>query len=459
MPPKASRGTRPPRGGRPRGGTQRFVRRETPDFLNDAEWQGRLNEMQEQVDDLSREGAAALLRLGWNKVQEQLSNEAATVEPQEVPPAMEAPRTPSPGPFAQSPPQIPSPPPGPVPAPRRSARRPRGAEPVSAPKTPVLPVPSSPATPPPPTRLSSPISPPRPAALPAAPEDGGLWQIELATNEPFDLENSLAQVHPAVLKSARERRHFPLYFCTVAGRRSVQAGQRAAILQETPQFELRGGALGLVSSSSNFKNVPADDDLPWADVCNAKSTFLRIIFEANWGDAIVDMFDKLFVAISEHDDCLSLSGQRGLVKYFAQSRRSFHIAVDQRKRAPDISKIDERALANIVNRVIREDLEADIHQRAIISNSVSVLTVIPLSPSLCHQASLVLASLRSAVKASLVLASLHSAFKAVGPLPPFARCHMRRWFLASLRSAVKASLDLASLRSAFWHCCTSPLIT
>lgn len=391
------------------GGTRPYVRPATPDFATLSIWSTRITELVDQRPGMTTEEATALIKWGWEQSQEILAAENAVIIAQEAAEentrireaaaaaraekaaataaaaaaeaAATAVRTPSPG-STEQPPQTPPPPP------RRTTRKTRAnAVPVVAPRHASPSIPSSPLLEPVRPRLTPEPAPPRshsppphPHASPLptnapnpAPLEASQWKMELATDEEFKLEDSLANILPSVLKAARERRHFPLYYCTIAGRRAVQAKQRISIQSETPQFELRGGSLDLVAGSNSFKTAPEDDNLPWTDVCNAKSTFLRIIFDANWGEEIVDMFDKLFVAISEHEDCLRPSGQRGLVKYFAQARRSFHIAVDQRRRVPDISRIDERALSNIVNRVIRDEFEGDMHQRSVAAPQVSLI--------------------------------------------------------------------------------------
>lgn len=191
------------------------------------------------------------------------------------------------------------------------------------------------------------------------------------TLEESSLCTSLAHVHPSVLKAARERRLFPLFLVTVWGLMSTRLLSKGALAQDTPSFELRDGLLGMVSSPTTFKNAPEDADLSFEDFVSAQSTFLRILFEAGWGNHIVAMFDKLFGALKEHDMRLRSTGQCALVIYFATERCHFHDALLNRSKAPNISIVDEDKLWRIANDVITDAQEAALGQRYRTGNTVS----------------------------------------------------------------------------------------
>lgn len=196
-------------------------------------------------------------------------------------------------------------------------------------------------------------------------------RIELMTEEESSLRTSLAHVHPSVLKAARERRLFPLYLVSLRGLMSTRLLSKGALAQEAPSFELRDGLLGMVSGPGTFKNAPEDADLSFEDFVSAQSTFLRVLFEAGWGDHIVAMFDKLFGSLKEHEMRLRSTGQRALVIYFATQRRHFHDALLNRTKAPDISLVDEDKLRRIANDVITDAQEAALSHRYRTGNTVS----------------------------------------------------------------------------------------
>lgn len=334
--------------GRGRGGMGPQAAREAPDFLNDEAWAGRLEAVLTQHPGQTREAAAAFLKDSWGLfvAETGIDQVADEEEPQEQEPPEEQP----------------------APPPRRTLRNRRPVSPASPHHSPVR---DEPLRSPSPTLPPSPMLGARPPLLFRAPDETTFGRLEIDEDEPFNLENSLSHVHPGVLRAARERKIFPMFHCTVRGLMAMKLQRSKALVQDTPHFQLRGGSLDLVQSSSAFKNAPEDDDLSYEELLSAQSTFLRVIFEAGWGDHIVALFDKLFGIVKEHRHCLRLSGQRALVKYFAQSRRTFHTAVLNKTKIPNIGKVDEVALSHIANDVVTDNYESDLVQRSSASHSVS----------------------------------------------------------------------------------------
>ncbi|TEB30837.1 hypothetical protein FA13DRAFT_498651 [Coprinellus micaceus] len=92
-----------------------------------------------------------------------------------------------------------------------------------------------------------------------------------------------------------------------------------------------------------------DEDLSWEDFLGALILLIKAMKEAEWPRDRVEMFSRLAGLIQSHPYATSLDttgcDKRALIIYVARQRRAWHVMAQREQSLPDLSVIDETALA------------------------------------------------------------------------------------------------------------------
>jgi len=116
-------------------------------------------------------------------------------------------------------------------------------------------------------------------------------------------------------------------------------------------------ALQPIGAYSASKKVIPDAKLTWTQMTRAKTSLLDWMEETGWDTAYTGPLAAFFLQIENHPRLQEQGGEAVLIAYQAHTRHAWHRALKDpsSKEAFDISAINEETIAQIDNRLTREE--------------------------------------------------------------------------------------------------------
>ncbi|KAI0633721.1 hypothetical protein C8Q77DRAFT_1116560 [Trametes polyzona] len=238
----------------------------------------------------------------------------------------------------------------------------------------------------------------------------------------------LRPILPYARTRLRDLKHVGLFYFTEEGLR-LAVGDSWPSGEDSVTLSQNDAAITLSTAPKIPKNAKQDENLSWDQVSKAKAIFLLHAKAEGWPDEHLQVLALFFLALDNHPVRSEALGNDVAVRYQAQYRRQWHIAMDQGKPF-DLSIIDEQALKSIRAELLQEQSIKAQEQIARAMQAVrrySVTKVQPLTfPRTPHAQPLCVAFFytpRPAFSCCLVrvprLASSRSASRSLRPLPMF----------------------------------------
>ncbi|KAJ3835482.1 hypothetical protein F5878DRAFT_644304 [Lentinula raphanica] len=170
-------------------------------------------------------------------------------------------------------------------------------------------------------------------------------------------------LHPYAEKAMMARKYVPLwYFLPDA---MLEAGERLREVPDNNQYQISnnlsgppGSTLVLVGTDSTRPSPAAlpDARLTWAQVTEAKTSFMRALDLGDWPDKYITMFAQFFANMEVHRELSRQDGKRVMALYQAEMRADWHRANDRRE-GYDLSVINLELLNEC-----REDIRSADHK-------------------------------------------------------------------------------------------------
>ncbi|TEB18423.1 hypothetical protein FA13DRAFT_1483343 [Coprinellus micaceus] len=109
-----------------------------------------------------------------------------------------------------------------------------------------------------------------------------------------------------------------------------------------------------------------DEDLSWEDFLSALILLIKAMKEAEWPQDRIEMFSRLAGNIQSHPYATSLDttgcDKRALIIYVARQRRAWHTMALREQSLPDLSILDETALARAWEEAFRMFRQTNFRQ-------------------------------------------------------------------------------------------------
>ncbi|KAI0631348.1 hypothetical protein C8Q77DRAFT_1062685, partial [Trametes polyzona] len=162
----------------------------------------------------------------------------------------------------------------------------------------------------------------------------------------------LRPILPYARTRLRDLKHVGLFYFTEEGLR-MAVGDSWTSGEDLVTLSQNDAAITLSTAPKVPKNAKQDENLSWDQVSKAKAIFLLHAKAEGWPDEHLQIMALFFLALDNHPVRSEPLGNEVAVRYQAQYRRQWHIAMDQGKPF-DLSIIDEQALKSIRAELLQE---------------------------------------------------------------------------------------------------------
>ncbi|KAI0634504.1 hypothetical protein C8Q77DRAFT_1073071 [Trametes polyzona] len=162
----------------------------------------------------------------------------------------------------------------------------------------------------------------------------------------------LRPILPYARSRLKDLKHVGLFYFTEEGLR-LAVGDPWPSGEDSVTLSQNDAAITLSTAPKIPKNAKQDENLSWDQVSKAKAIFLLHAKAEGWPEEHLQILALFFLALDNHPVRSEPLGNEVAVRYQAQYRRQWHIAMDQGKPF-DLSIIDEQALKSIRAELLQE---------------------------------------------------------------------------------------------------------
>ncbi|KAI0628845.1 hypothetical protein C8Q77DRAFT_1203212 [Trametes polyzona] len=162
----------------------------------------------------------------------------------------------------------------------------------------------------------------------------------------------LRPVLPYARSRLRDLKHVDLFYFTEEGLK-LAVGDSGPYGDESITLSQSDAAITLSTAPKAPRHAKQDEHLSWDQVSKAKALFLRHAEAEGWPDEHLEVLALFFLALDNHPIRSEPFGNEVVVRYQAQYRRQWHVAMDRNKPF-DLSIINEQALRDIRTELVQE---------------------------------------------------------------------------------------------------------
>ncbi|KAI0634904.1 hypothetical protein C8Q77DRAFT_1104688 [Trametes polyzona] len=162
----------------------------------------------------------------------------------------------------------------------------------------------------------------------------------------------LRPILPYARSRLRDFKHVDLFYFTEEGLK-LAIGDTGPTGDESITLSQSDAAITLSTAPKAPRHAKQDEHLSWDQVSKAKALFLRHAEAEGWSDEHLEILALFFLALDNHPIRSEPFRNEVVVRYQAQYRRQWHVAMD-RSKPFDLSVINEQALRDIRTELVQE---------------------------------------------------------------------------------------------------------